>query len=994
MRTAGLILLILWLPLHAAAQDESPSLKELLPPVKPLSPPEALKAFQIDKGFSIELVAAEPDVVDPIAAAFDANGWLYVCEDIDYPYGMKQNGRPLGRVRLLEDRDSDGRFETSHIFAKGVHWPSGIVPWKGGVFVAAPPQILYMKDTDGDRKADLRRVIFDGWGTRTAEDIMNNLKWGIDNRIYGATSYNGGEVKHAGIQKGATVSLRGRDFRFDPLTMTFEPVTGGGGDFGNCFDDWGNRFVSNAGTLLIQIIEESPSLSRNRYFSPPRARHQVSAKWTMNSISRPEPWRVVRRRFWDRWVNTTNDMRAGRFSKQELAEKGFVTGAGGIAIYGGHTFPDTYHGDSFTAEPAGNVVIRLKLGADGLAFTAKETSKGREFLASTDNWFRPVNVINGPDGSLYVLDMYRELIEDPSAIPKDILAHIDVTNGRDRGRIYRIAPDDIQYRRPPDFMSMVTSQLVTQLDHRNRWTRQTAQRLLIERSDREAIGELEELFLKTIRPQTKIHVLRTMDGLGANHSALIVAALNDEHPWVREHASDLAGRLINGRTGRILKLVKLMSQDGSQRVRFQTALTLALSENDDVVAALATIVKRDVGNPWIRAAVLAAVEKRSAALLGLLIADKSFVERSEGSLFLGNLAAITGARNNPEEVSSALKAILQNEHKGRERLRQSVIRSLAGGLSRSRSSLAAVLRGNDIEVMKAAMQKMFDDAEATAVDQKIPVADRESAVELLAYSDHTRVLIKLIDSSQPHRIQRAAVKSLSSHASGEVGELLMGCWPGTGPDVRRLIVDAMLSRSPRVKVLLASIESGVVRTGELDAAQRQTILQTADDLIRQRARKAFGDRVDKDRQNVVDRFREKLVKGDVKHGEPVFVKTCGTCHSIKPGVTNPLGPDLRKLNDRSSATLLINILDPNRSVSANYVSYKITTTDGRNVTGIIVNETDTAITIRRADAEETVLRTNVDSLRSTGMSLMPVGLEQGLSERQMSDLIAYVQSLR
>ena len=178
-----------------SALAEEKSLKELLPRLAPLEPREALESFRIADGFRVELVAAEPAVVDPIALAFDERGWMYVCEDIDYPFLAAEGEPPLGRVRLLDDVDGDGRYERSTIFADQVHWPSGVVCWRGGVFVAAPPQILYLKDTDGDRRADIRKVVFDGFGTAAAEDIMNNLKWGIDNCIYGVASYNGGEVR-------------------------------------------------------------------------------------------------------------------------------------------------------------------------------------------------------------------------------------------------------------------------------------------------------------------------------------------------------------------------------------------------------------------------------------------------------------------------------------------------------------------------------------------------------------------------------------------------------------------------------------------------------------------------------------------------------------------------------------------------------------------------------------------------------------------------------
>jgi len=329
LETVCLLLSAVLMALSSSSAAEEKSLKELLPRLKLLEPQQALKSFQIEKGFRIELVAAEPDVVDLIAIAFDEHLRMYVCEDIDYPFPAKEDEKPIGRVRLLEDAEGDGRYERSTVFAEHVHWPSGVVCWKGGVFVAAPPQILYLKDTDGDRRADVRQVVFAGFGTTAAEDIMNNLKWGLDNRIYGVASYNGGDVRRQGDKESKAISVRGSSFRFDPVTFEFERLPGTG-DFGNCFDDWGNRFVTNAGMLLMHPVYSEPYLARNPHLNTRNVLYRsASAKRDMYSISQPEPCRVVRKRFWKRWVNTTHDMRASRFSDAELAERGFVTGTAG-----------------------------------------------------------------------------------------------------------------------------------------------------------------------------------------------------------------------------------------------------------------------------------------------------------------------------------------------------------------------------------------------------------------------------------------------------------------------------------------------------------------------------------------------------------------------------------------------------------------------------------------------------------------------------------------
>src|SRR5262245_48875158 len=250
-------------------------LKEFLKPVPPKSPAEALKTFEAADGFRMELVAAEPLVYNPVAAAFDEDGNLYVCELRDYPYRPQPGKPPLGRVRLLRDTDGDGVFDESHVFADNLQWPAGIVPWKGGVFVAACPDIWYLKDTDGDGEADVRRKVYTGFGVENPQAIVNNLQFWLDHKVYGTTAGNGGEVRHADRTDVPAVSVRGRDFRFDPANGDFETITGTN-QFGNAFDDWGNRFLCNESNPLTHVVLSQHYLARNPYLAVPTAMHNLA----------------------------------------------------------------------------------------------------------------------------------------------------------------------------------------------------------------------------------------------------------------------------------------------------------------------------------------------------------------------------------------------------------------------------------------------------------------------------------------------------------------------------------------------------------------------------------------------------------------------------------------------------------------------------------------------------------------------------------------------
>jgi len=268
------------------------ALKEVLRPIPPKEPAEALRSLEVIAGFSVEFVAHEPLVLDPVAAAIDEDGVMYVAEDADYPYKPRDGESPLGRIRVLKDNDGDGFYEESHLFAEGLLWPAGIAPWNGGIFVTAPPDIWYLKDTNGDFKADIKEKIYTGFGTGGSQYILNNLQWGLDHKIYASVAGNGGQIRRADQQNSISVSRK--DFRFDPLTKEFEAISGGK-QFGNTFDDWGNRFLCSQDTPVYQVVFPEKYLARNPFLSV-----SESTKWLVpggDPVFRTSPiegWRAVR----------------------------------------------------------------------------------------------------------------------------------------------------------------------------------------------------------------------------------------------------------------------------------------------------------------------------------------------------------------------------------------------------------------------------------------------------------------------------------------------------------------------------------------------------------------------------------------------------------------------------------------------------------------------------------------------------------------------------
>ncbi len=345
-------------PSRRSRTDEE--LTRFLQPLSATAPEESLKTFETVDGFRMELVAAEPQVQSPVAAAFDADGNLYVAEMRDYPYKPKPGRTPLGTVRLLRDTDGDGRFDRSHVFADGLLWAAGIAPWKGGVFVSAPPDIWYLKDSDGDGKADVRQQIYTGFGIQNQQAMVNNLTWGLDHMIYGAAAGNGGLIRPANNPRAPGVSVERNDFRFDPVTSGFEPISGSD-QFGNTFDDWGNRFTCDESHPLSQPVLPRRELARNPFLTTPTAVEDIlGGSVPIFRISPVERWRQIR---------SSRRITYGVRSAESAGASHHVVDAGaGVTVYRGSAYPAEFYGNVFVGDAQNNLVHRRILVPDGADF--------------------------------------------------------------------------------------------------------------------------------------------------------------------------------------------------------------------------------------------------------------------------------------------------------------------------------------------------------------------------------------------------------------------------------------------------------------------------------------------------------------------------------------------------------------------------------------------------------------------------------------------------
>ncbi len=624
----------------AAENSGEPDYGKELPRIPPTPAQETGVNFDVADGFEMQLLAAEPLVTSPVAMEWDASGTLYVCEMRGY---SEDRDDGLSRISRLRDLDGDGVYDERATFAEGLLWPTAVFPYDGGVFVGDAPDLLYFKDTDGDGVADVKQRVLTGFGTSNVQGLLNSFRWGLDNRIHIACSSVGGEIRdpHA-TRTMQGQNIRGRDLAFDPKTYRFE-LTGGAAQHGMSFDDWGTKFVSSNSDHIQQVMYRDGDIAVNPYYSPPPSRTSIAADGPQAEVYRTspvEPWRTVRTRLRVAGLANGPIEGGGRAS-------GYFTGASGVTIYRGDAWPTRWKGTAIVGDVGSNLIHRKRLEKQGLELIARRIDDHDEFVRSSDIWFRPVQFANAPDGSLHVIDMYREVIEHPASLPAEIKKHLDLTSGRDRGRLYRIVPENFEQRKTSDLGRMSTDQLCSLLASANAWHRETASRLLYERQDTAASATLRSMVQTNHSALARMHAMYTLDGMSQLDVDTLVAGLSDMDAHVRRHAVRLSRKLQS--TPSIGNRFAALASDPSIDVRYELAFALADAAPENRTTGLTAILRQNPSDRWIQAAVQTAIGSEAPALEKILKSD-STLSAQVGSVFQTQLAAQIAARKRHAEA--------------------------------------------------------------------------------------------------------------------------------------------------------------------------------------------------------------------------------------------------------------------------------------------------------------------------------------------------------
>ncbi len=936
----------------------------------PKSPEEALKTFQTLPGFKIELVASEPLVMDPVAFEWGEDGKLWVVEMNDYPLGMDGKGAPGGHVKYLEDTNGDGRYDKATVFLEKLPFPTGVMPWRKGVLVMAAPDLFYAEDTDGDGKADVRKVLFTGFKEGNQQHRANGFAMGLDNWIYGANGDSGGQIKSE--LTGKVVDINRRDFRFKPDTGEFE-TQAGQTQYGRVRDDWGNWFGNNNPNWLWHYHIPEQYLGRNPLVNVRETRNYLA---NYNDSKRVYPISKPMTR-----VNQPQSMN-------------YVTSGNSASPYRDDLFGPDFATSVFASEPVHNVVHREVLTPSGVSFTSQRAKgeEAKEFLASTDHWFRPTMVKTGPDGAVYVADFYRFVLEHPEWISPEAQKALDLRAGEDKGRIYRVYPENAKLRAIPRLDKLSTTELVAAMDSPNGWQRDTVQRLLVQKQDKAAVELLRKMMVENASPKVRLQALATLDGLGAGDMNTLVIAWKDTHEAVREYAVRLAAEkqeIISRRLVNILGFNEFaqLASDPSERVRYQLAFTLGEFEMGSGGWMLKQLFERDFNDESMRIALMTSLPKHVEIVAG------GFLRRSPSNEQVLRAAFATAAVNADTAV---LNRLLVQAAKVTEATAMNVVAGTLEGLKQRKVSWTQFQQTIAEREIMQLFERSFGTARGLAVKREADEAVRLTALELCgqdaAKSDEEGKLLRgLLVPQESQAIQKAALQALR-RISGQGGaEALVETWTSLSPALRGMAFEAFVGRRDWLGVFLDGVQAGKIPLAQITPAQRQQLLNFPAQEVKQRAEQLLKP-ANQDRQALVRKYLAvDRMAGQADKGRAVFEQNCVACHRLA-GLGQEVGPDLGMVTSKPTDALLASILDPNQAMEERYVAYTVETTDGEEVVGVIVAETPAALTLKTAAGTEVVVnRSRLKSLRSSGLSLMPEGLEAVVDVQGMADLLAFLR---
>ncbi|MBS0262840.1 MAG: c-type cytochrome [Planctomycetes bacterium] len=967
------------------------------PPGPPSTPAEAVKKMKVPPGFSVEVVAAEPDLVNPVSMTFDERGRIWVTESLEYPRSEPGPGRD--RIKILEDTDHDGRIDHVTVFAEGLNIPSGIAVGYGGVWVANSPDLLFMRDTDGDGKADTTEVVVTGFGRTDTHELPNSLTWGPDGWLYGLNGvFNYCHVRYPAGSPLEKTRPEGWQFtcamfRIHPRTREFQIFCEGTSNpWGIAYDNNGSAFVSAC------VIDHLWHLVESGYY------HRQGGPYP------PFTWKIE------------------SIVKHKHQKAAYC----GIHYFDSDAYPEKYREKLYMGNIHGNCLNVDKLARDGSTYFATPED---DFLSANDAWFMPVAQKTGPDGCLYVLDWYdqyhcyQDARRDPAGIE------------RAKGRLYRIRYQDTPRAATFDLTKESDEQLIARLGSPNVFFRDLAQRLLSERASGPTIEKLTKLVQNKSTPRKqRMHALFVLASTDSKDAVLVQSLKSDEDPvfraWgvrmefsnpaLRQEATrkliqtDWSKTLIDPSPDVQLQLaIGLGKVEGTEPV-FEALLSLLTQSGEDELlprviwqnlhprlerhaAEFLTVIKRRnfLKSPAVASLMPRIVERilgsnlpdpRPAVELFQLVGEGPAPEMQHARLCLAQIAA----RVQNGEVEGEKLAKLQQE------LAPIIGKYVKAGATHPLgldASLLAVSWGDTSGLSYV---------EQTFTTAGLPPELRLRALKSLIAGKNPSVL-----DSVPQALTGKAVTRPGSPAASaadfhgqvlaalgrsddpKVATVILGVYPDLDPEVKPKAIIVLTQRAMWAKELLAAIGAGKIPAEVLGVNEVRKLLASRDAELVKAVESKWGklrEGRNPQREAVIAEMRTVIrnTPGDPHRGQEVFKKVCGQCHKIY-GEGQEVGPDIT-VNGRSSfEQLLSNVFDPSLVIGASYQARTVLTKEGRVVAGLVAEDSDQRVVLKlQGGKQEVIPRADIEEMKTSELSLMPEDVEKTLKPQEIADLFAFI----
>ncbi len=971
-----------------------------------LAPAAAEKEFVVPEGFEVRLFAAEPDVINPVAMTWDERGRLWVLELYEYPLGAPPGQKGRDRIKILEDIDNDGRADKATVFADGLNLATGLLLGNGGVYVGQAPDLLFLQDTNNDDQADTRKVLLTGFGLEDRHELLNGFTWGPDGWLYmthGVFTRSKVKIPEAtepGIEMTAALA------RYHPRSKQFEVVAEGTSNpWGVDFDATGNAFVSAC--VIDHLFHLAPGGTYQRQAGTP---------------SNPYAYEVL---------------------PSIVDHKHHMAAYCGICVYQGDQFPAEYQGRVFMGNIHQNAINHDRLIPNGSSFKAVAE---KDFLRTSDGWFRPISQQVSPDGALWIGDWcdkypcYQNARADPEGVD------------RERGRIWRVVHVGTEAgktvpARPDvnmDLSKLTGTELVKMFDHPNVWQRRMAQRLLRDRLTRyqqlnqrfqgepDFISTLVNMLDDKTSIQARIAAFWLNEDLGSPIPRWVVWSSTTTHPdeWLRRCMA--AWRVAQDGTSSTEEIAELeiLAADSDSRVQLAVATAVRrivssrivtdyeINDTAPVGKTLANLIKSAAASndPLVNYMIWLAGEPllaRNPAPGLRWLAENGPATKPLSEILVRKSMRRLCDTGDAAKIAQAAEFLATIQAKD-ARLTLAALNGLIEGqkarplapATDTKALFARFVASADAEVKSRARQlgALWNDADAIQLtlrlvnDSSASEVDRMQAIQTVRTfkNDAARdALLKLLATKPAELFGLEAIRALGEIGGDRVGESLLAQWPQYTPGERSAVAEVLVARRSWAMSLLSAIEGKAVAVGELPLTVVRALVESKDESIRQRAAQAIGrlGAANADKQKIIAVKKAMILAGtaDLAAGHELARKTCFVCHKLN-GEGADVGPDLTGVGRSSLDALLANVIDPNQIIGKGYENVEIDTKDGRSVSGRLVEDTASHVKLLSAGPKaEVIARSDIELLRVSELSVMPEGLEQ-MPDADFCNLIGFLLS--